>query len=93
MRQTLATARNPLPLIPLTSIKQSGSRSSVAHHQQTAILDRLSSILSPSYLPLATNRDGDVDEAASVQVALVGAALGGLGLLLGLNLETGRAVC
>jgi hypothetical protein len=93
MRQTLATGRNPLPLIPLTSIKQSGSRSSVAHHQQTAILDPPSSILPAPYLPLATNGDGDVDEAASVQVALVGAALGGLGLLLGLNLETGRAVC
>ena len=34
----------------------------------------------------ATWGGGDVDEAAGVDIALVGAALGRLGLLLGLNL-------
>lgn len=38
------------------------------------------------YLPLAAGRESDVNEAASVDIALVGAALGGLGLLLLLNL-------
>lgn len=40
------------------------------------------------YLALATGH-GDVDETTSVQNTLVGAALGGLLLLLGLNLYTG----
>jgi hypothetical protein len=43
----------------------------------------------PPYLPFAAGSDGDVDEAPRVQLALVGTALGRLGLLLGLNLEWG----
>lgn len=39
-----------------------------------------------SYLALATRSKGDVDEATSVEDALVGAALGDLGLLLLLDL-------
>ena len=40
------------------------------------------------YLALATGH-GNVDETAGIQDTLVGAALGGLLLLLGLNLYTG----
>ena len=43
-----------------------------------------------SYLALAAGSQRDIDEAPSVQVALVGAALGGLGLLLSLDLRPGR---
>ena len=39
-----------------------------------------------SYLALATGAGDNVDETASVDFALVSTALGGLGLLLGLNL-------
>jgi hypothetical protein len=39
-----------------------------------------------SHLPLAAGSEGNVDEAASVLLALVGAALGALGLLLLLDL-------
>lgn len=39
-----------------------------------------------SHLPLAARSEGDVDETASVLLALVGAALGALGLLLLLDL-------
>lgn len=71
--------------------KQSGSRSSapnpVSNHNDTHPVP-LRGTLFVAYLPLATGRDGDVDEAPRVQLALVGAALGGLGLLLGFDLGT-----
>lgn len=41
---------------------------------------------SAAYLALATRGGRDVNETASVLLALVGAALGGLGRLLGLDL-------
>jgi hypothetical protein len=43
-----------------------------------------------AHLPLASRGEGDVDEATGVEVALVGAAFGGLLLLLLLNLELQR---
>jgi hypothetical protein len=60
-------------------------RSSVAH---PSVVGRESPKLRSPYLPLAAG-NGDVDETPGVQLALVGAALGDLGLLLGLNLEAG----
>ena len=44
-----------------------------------------------TYLPLSTGK-GDVDETAGVEKSLAGTALGGLLLLLGLNLNVGSGV-
>lgn len=72
-----------VPLNPLSSSKQSGSRSSTASQSAHPPPSRKRI----PYLPLATSSNGDVDEAAGVQLTLVGAALRRLGLLLGLDLS------
>lgn len=46
--------------------------------------------MSDPYLALAAGAGDNVDETASVDFALVSATLGGLGLLLGLNLGSLR---
>ncbi len=83
---SLPTVRCGVPLI-----KPSGSHSSIVH-PSAAVHALQAKLRIPSYLPLAAGRQRDVDKAPGVQLALVGAALGGLGLLLGFDLHGGRFI-